>query len=402
MGLGLLLLGCFGEIRATDVADCAPDCGDAPAAPLPSAASLVAALHSEGEAAFLRIAADSGWPAPTTDGLLFAYAADGAWSLAGDFNSWQGEPMTCGDGLCWALLRPTPTSAGYKFTDGSAWVADPWARRFLYDENGELSLVATEDAHLERWFAVGDDTMAPRTVRVLVPAGPVTHVLYAEDGQNLFDPAAIWGGWHLQDAAPAGMLVVGIDNTAARFDEYTPVPDVIDDSGVPVGGQGDAYAAFVQDTVRPLVRAQYGEPGPVGLLGSSLGGLISLHIADRYPGEFAFAASMSGTLGWGSIGADHETEIARYAAAGHRDTAIYLDSGGYGTTCADTDGDGTNDDDADSADNYCETIQLRDTLAAEGYAFDVDLWHWWEPNAAHDEVAWAARVARPLAHFAEL
>jgi len=154
--------------------------------------------------------------------------------------------------------------------------------------------------------------------------------------------------------------------------------------------------------VRPLIQANYGEPDRVGLLGSSLGGLISLHIADRYPGEFTFAASMSGTLGWGSIGADNDTVIQRYTGAGHRDTAIYLDSGGYGTTCADTDGDGTNDDDLDSADNYCETAQMRDTLAAEGYAFDVDLWHWWEPDATHDEVSWAARVGRPLGIFAGL
>ena len=39
------------------------------------------------------------------------------------------------------------------------------------------------------------------------------------------DPGAPWGGWRLQDAAPPGVLIVGIDNTPARFDEYTHVPD---------------------------------------------------------------------------------------------------------------------------------------------------------------------------------
>ena len=134
-----------------------------------------------------------------------------------------------------------------------------------------------------------------------------------------------------------------------------------------------------------------------------MGGLIALHIADRYPGEYDFAASLSGTLGWGSIsGQGADTMIARYAAAGHRGTAIYIDSGGNGTTCADTDGDGTNDDDETASDNYCETRQMESTLAGLGYVYDTDLWHWHEPGAAHNEGAWAARVFRPLQDFMSL
>ena len=87
------------------------------------------------------------------------------------------------------------------------------------------------------------------------------------------------------------------------MDEYTHVPDSLD--GELYGGQGDAYAAFLEGTVRPLAAATWGEPATVGVLGSSLGGLISFHVADRAPGEYAFAASLSGTMGWGSIGADH-------------------------------------------------------------------------------------------------
>ena len=61
-----------------------------------------------------------------------------------------------------------------------------------------------------------------------------------------------------------------------------------------------------------------------------------------------------------------------------------------------------NDDDLDGSDNYCETLQMRDVLSAEGYTFDTDLWHWWEPGAEHNEVAWAARVGRPLELFAAM
>jgi hypothetical protein len=376
------------------------DSGDTDtAAPLPDGAAVVADLSTDLDGTLLAVSGDGGWPVQVTDGWLFVTTEPGAWNLAGEFDGWAGEPMTEAAGFSW-IVEPVGAPTGYKFTDGTAWNADPWSRQYTYDDNGEMSLLLATDAHLERLFAVGDDAMAPRTVRAWVPASTATHVLYVADGQNLFDPDAFWGGWHLQDVAPDAMLLVGIDNTDARMDEYTHVPDVID--GTTYGGQADAYADFVEDTVRPLVAATWGEPGTVGLMGSSLGGLVSFAVADRYPGEFAFAASLSGTMGWGSIGATNETMIQRYAAAGHRGTALYLDSGGSGGSCADADGDGTNDDDPTNADNYCENIQLRDVLSAEGYTFDTDLWHWWEPDAQHNEAEWAARVWRPLDLFAGL
>jgi hypothetical protein len=124
-------------------------------------------------------------------------------------------------------------------------------------------------------------------------------------------------------------------------------------------------------------------------------------VADRFPGEYAFAASLSGTLGWGSLGENNETMIERYEKKGHQATYIYLDSGGGGM-CFDSDMDGIEDDDPSAGDNYCETVQMRDTLVSVGYMFDVDLAHWWEPDAPHNEVAWAARVFRPLDIFRKL
>jgi hypothetical protein len=360
-------------------------------APVATAGELVARLIADFDTAILEISGDTGWPAPVEGGWLFVTSEAGDWSVAGDFDDWTGEAMTREDGFSWVVLD---VQGAYKFTDGVDWIADPWSRAYTYDDNGEMSLLEPEEAHLERLFSVHD-----RTIRAWIPAGEITHTLYAQDGQNLFDPEAFWGGWHLQESAPDGMLIVGIDNTDARFDEYTHVADLL--YGDWYGGEGDAYADWMRDELRPLVAATWGEAGPVGLLGSSLGGLISLHAAGRDEGEYAFAASMSGTLGWGSIGADNETMIERYAAAGHRDTAIYLDSGGSGD-CFDSDGDGIEDDDPAASDNYCETLQMRDTLEAAGYEFDVDLWHWWEEDAEHNEAYWADRVWRPLEVFAAM
>ncbi len=390
----LMLFGCAPDVPTSGGAQ-PPGTGESEAE-LPDVAQVLEAIQEGGTAAMERLSAEHGFPVRTEEGLLVVSLARGEWQVAGDYNGWSPAAMECSAGLCWALLDAT--EGGYKFTDGDQWVSDPWSRRYVVDEFGELSLVATSAAHFARFFAVGDAAIVARTLHLLVPAEPITHVLYAQDGQNLFDENAMWGGWRLHESAPPGMLIVGIDNTEHRFDEYTHVSDTLD--GQEYGGQADAYADFIHEAVRPLIRTHYGEPGPVGVLGSSLGGLVSLHIADRHPGEFAFAASLSGTLGWGSIELHNDTILERYAAHGHQSTSIYLDSGGGGSSCADTDSDGVNDDDPDASDNYCETLQMRDLLASAGYEFDQDLWHWWEPGAEHNEAAWAQRVATPLGIFA--
>jgi predicted alpha/beta superfamily hydrolase len=363
---------------------------------------ILAELRADRDGALAAHAAKTGWPVPVAGGRLFVCTDAKLGKAAGDHDQWTGTAMTADQGFSWVVID-VPAGDKYKFTDGASWVADPWARSFDYDQYGEISLVAPGGKHYDRHLGVGDANMEPRTVRVLVPATAPTRVLYAHDGQNLFAPDAPWGGWKLGDSAPDGMLVVGIDNTPARMDEYTHTTDDIDGSGNLVGGKADQYADFLQNTVRPLVRAHYGETGPIGVMGSSLGGLVSLAIADRYPKDYAFAASLSGTLGWGSIGAKihHETMMDRYEKHGHEAPLLYVDSGGHGTTCADSDGDGVDDDDPDSADNYCENQQFDGVLAKLGYG-DKDLATYWDQDAEHNEAAWAARVWRPLQLFAGL
>ena len=207
----------------------------------------------------------------------------------------------------------------------------------------------------------------------------------------------------LDDLAPRLILVVGIANTPYRMDEYTHVPDDIG-YGYLIGGQAEAYAALVEDQIRPHIEATYGTTGKDGVLGSSLGGLVSLYIAERYPGRYDFAASLSGTLGWGRFAEDNDTIEELWLAAPPPETAVYVDSGGDpgGAGCVDPDGDGFPEDDPDASDNYCETRHFADALAASGYTWDVDLFHWWEPDAPHNEAAWASRVGMPLDLFLAL
>ncbi len=368
---------------------------------------ILAALRANPDEAMLTYAAQAGWPIALPEGYLFVSTDPALTLLAGDHDGWTGTPMTADQGFHWLVLPSAVPGGHYKFTDLTTWAADRWSRSYTYDEFGEMSLIAPCEAHLDRHFEIGDAQMAPRTVRVWVPEGPVERVLYAHDGQNLYDPGAPFGYWNLQASALPGVLIVGIDNTPARMDEYTHVEDDIGEPGDPtiLGGKGDAYADFLEGTVRPLIQQRYGEPGPLGLMGSSLGGLISLHVADRYPGTYAFAASLSGTMGWGSIGAatHNETMIERYATHTAPAAVVYLDSGGVVEACVDSDGDGIEDDNPGDNDNYCETLQMRDTLIAAGaYEEGTTLHYWHELGAGHNEAAWSARVFRPLEIFAGL
>ncbi|MCA9624642.1 MAG: hypothetical protein KC731_36715 [Myxococcales bacterium] len=366
---------------------------------LPTVYDLTLRLREDLQGTLLEESRRGGWPVLTEEGYVIVSVEPSLPMVAGDFDNWAGTPLAADEGFRLALVQLGAAQGGYKLTDGTTYVADPWARAYRYDDFGELSLIGPGPGpHLERHFEVGDVDTLPRRVRVWHPGGQPSHVLYVQDGQNLFDPDAPFGGWHLQDVAPAGMMLVGIDNTSDRFDEYTPVPDVI--GGNLVGGEADDYAAFLHDEVRPLIAEHYGEPAKVGVMGSSLGGLVSLFIAHE-ASDYVFAASLSGTLGWGSIGTNNLTLIEDFAQSPSPTFTIYLDAGGGGT-CVDSDMDGIEDDAPDGADNYCENRQMRDTLLGLGMQQGVDLFFVHEPGAPHNEAAWAARVATPMTIFAGL
>ncbi|HEU4406010.1 MAG TPA: alpha/beta hydrolase-fold protein [Polyangiaceae bacterium] len=341
-------------------------------------------------------------------------------AVAGDFNGWNpgAGPMTraiSGLGFFYRVVTFASFPAGqsiYKFVKGGAYFADPSARRYGYDQFGEYSLLSHDPgkSRLERWpgFGAGSPTFAKRPLLVYVPpaggAGALP-VLYMHDGQNLFDPKAVGGGWGVQGTFDAMIaagaarraLVVGVPNSAARFDEYTPTTDVIDGLGT-VGGKGDAYVSFLVDHIKPFVDGRYPtlrDRANTGVLGSSLGGLISLHAARRRPDVFGFAGSMSGTCGWGSIGAQNPTVVFQYQQK--LPVSIYLDSGGDdGGGCFDADGDGMRDDNGEADDNFCENRDMLDRLRALGWRDGVDLTYRLDGGAPHNEAAWRGRLPGAL------
>jgi len=137
-----------------------------------------------------------------------------------------------------------------------------------------------------------------RTVRIYLPPHYAeSHkrypVLYMHDGQNLFDDATSFvGEWGVDEtlntlARTRGLelIVVGIDHgDARRMTELDPW-----DNAKYGAGEGRAYLDFLVHTVKPYVDAHYRtrpDRAHTGLMGSSLGGLISHYAMYAYSDTF--------------------------------------------------------------------------------------------------------------------
>jgi metallo-beta-lactamase class B len=127
-------------------------------------------------------------------------------------------------------------------------------------------------------------------------------VLYLQDGQNVFDAATSFAGeWGVDEtldslhaAGDPGVIVVGVDNGGPRrMNEYMPWPSANRRLG---GGEGGAYVDFLARTLKPWVDAHYRtrpDRASTGVGGSSLGGLISVYAALRYPAVFGRVLAFS-------------------------------------------------------------------------------------------------------------
>jgi len=130
-------------------------------------------------------------------------------------------------------------------------------------------------------------------------------VVYVQDGQNLSDPEKAFAGtWELEttlaELASRGIeaIVVGVHHAGRRrLLEYSPYPDRRHG-----GGDADLYLAFLVDTLKPRIDRFFRtlrERDATAILGSSMGGLLSLYAFFRYPSVFARAGVMSPAIWYG-------------------------------------------------------------------------------------------------------
>lgn len=219
-------------------------------------------------------------------------------------------------------------------------------------------------------------------------------VLYMHDGQNLFDAATSFAGeWRvdetLKELAGQGIeaIVVGISNIGARrYQEYIPFPspDLPD-------AAGDQYVAFVADTLKPIIDRDFRtQPGRehTGIMGSSLGGLISLYAFFRRPDVFGLVGAVSPSLRWGNEGIFPFVEAARFVPG-----RVYLDVG----TAEGAKPAAGMPSLPFSPTGYVQQVRRMNALLVQkGYCPGENLLYVEEKGGIHHESAWARRLPNAL------
>ncbi|HSQ46786.1 MAG TPA: alpha/beta hydrolase-fold protein [Lutibacter sp.] len=125
-------------------------------------------------------------------------------------------------------------------------------------------------------------------------------VIYMHDAQNLFDAATSYAGeWEIDETlnklyekTGKGFIVVGIENGGEeRLNEYTPW-----ENKKYGGGKGAIYVDFIVKTLKPYIDDHYRtkkQQRHTGLIGSSLGGLISYYGGLQHPKTFGKIGALS-------------------------------------------------------------------------------------------------------------
>jgi hypothetical protein len=232
-------------------------------------------------------------------------------------------------------------------------------------------------------------------------------VLYMHDGHMLFDGATTWNKqeWGVDEVASSlieqnkvrPFIVVGIDSIdETRYIEYFPqkaqsyaektkleVPEAFSS----LTFSADNYLKFLVTELKPYVEKNYSvstKLGDTGIMGSSMGGLISMYAISEYPEVFGMAACVSTHFpGW----IPTEPSKVGDAILGYMNESlptagkhkIYFD---YGT---------------EGIDAYYEPYQVQadGIMIARGY--DKASWITFrDEGAGHNEESWNSRLHRPL------
>jgi predicted alpha/beta superfamily hydrolase len=216
-----------------------------------------------------------------------------------------------------------------------------------------------------------------------------SNVLIMHDGQNLFNKQTAYMGnaWMCQDSLDTSIiggtsdevLVVGAYNTADRMDEYTYVYDPSEQGG----GKGDLYLDWIESTLLPLVTQHFPrvevKRDTLGILGSSLGGLISCYAGVTRPEVYGRVGCMSSSFWWDEN--DFQKVILPATTPLTPLNHVYMDSG--------TGSVGEKECGVYTSDVYNQ-------LVGEGYEEEKEVWKYVDEGATHSESYWGPRFHLPI------
>ena len=288
-----------------------------------------------------------------------------------------------GSGAIFRLAMPQPNLAlkPVLYRDGK-----------LHWSVGENYVLTAHEPDPEIWpffFSAGHGEVSPllrisgqgrsHAVRVYTPPGYAENelrtfpVLYMQDGRNLFFPEEAFGGQEWE-----------VDETMDRLDRMNAVRKIIVVGVAPNDRMEDytapgfeAYGAYLAEVLKPWVDAHYRtrpSPSDTVVCGSSLGGVVSLHLAWAHPEVFGGAMCLSSTFGYA------DDLFIRIAAEPKAPVRLYLDSGW-------------------PRDNFDATNAMRDLLVSRGFVLGDDLLALSFPEGTHREASWADRIHLPFQFF---
>ncbi|MEK6334987.1 MAG: alpha/beta hydrolase-fold protein [Acidobacteriota bacterium] len=207
-------------------------------------------------------------------------------------------------------------------------------------------------------------------------------VLYMHDGQSVVI------NWRLDELARplfAGkqvepMIFVAIFNggtSEERFSDYTPTRD----SEFAKSGNADQYGRMIVEELKPIIDAEYhtlSDPANTGIGGTSLGGLVSLYLALKYPAKFGKVAVMSPSIWWDKQMIIREVKRIKQKPP----LKIWLDIGT-----------------SEAIQSIDRTKALRDALIGKGWKSDLDLRYFEAKGGEHDEKSFARRAPEVLKYL---
>jgi predicted alpha/beta superfamily hydrolase len=238
-----------------------------------------------------------------------------------------------------------------------------------------------------------------RTMSVYVPPGYESEpdrrfpVMYMHDGQNLFDAATAFGGvcWEADETCERlvrsgriePVILVGIANTQQRIREYGP-------TGRRARGTSRSfrYGKFIVEELKPFIDRTY-RTNPIrehtAIGGSSMGGLISLFLAQWYPDTFGMCMALSPSLWW-----DRDLFL-RLLPADHRrlrETKFWIATGTE-----------EGNSPAGKREQVRRVRRLAMHLESSGLRDGVDYCFRETPGGQHNERNWGRQFESMLEHF---
>lgn len=273
-----------------------------------------------------------------------------------------------------------------------------------HPSTGSIERVALHSAYVDERPV---DVWLPEGYAERARAGHRYQVLYMHDGQMLFDPAVAWNkqSWHVDAALERLMregkvedtIIVGIWNNAKfRASEYVPqkflkrmtaaARENYQRSFLENRPQADDYLRFLVTELKPAIDRRFAtrtEPAATFIMGSSMGGLISVYAFNEYPQVFGGAAGLS-THWVGSFEPNASIPLGAFdylddKLAPPQGRRLYLD---HGTATLDA--------------LYGPSQSFVDQIVREHGYSDANYMSRVFDGADHTETAWSNRVDVPL------